>query len=74
MKQIHFQINNHDFSDYARAIWFDNLFWDCMIVVCVQFSFNVSNGEFDDMFKLANDVVDEIDINMLRNEILSGFE
>ena len=45
-----------------------------MIVVCVQFSLNVSDDEFDDVFKLANDVVDEIDINMLRNAILSSFE
>ena len=74
MKQIYSQINNHDFSDCARAIWFDNLFWNRMIVVCVQFSFNVLNDEFDDVFKLVNNVVDEIDINILCNVILSGFE
>ena len=45
-----------------------------MIVVCVQFSLNVSNDEFNDVFKLANDVVDKIDINILRNAILSDFE
>ena len=37
-----------------------------MIVICVQFSLNVSDGEFDDVFKLANNVVDKIGINMLR--------
>ena len=45
-----------------------------MIVVCVQFPFNVSDDEFDDVFKFANDVVDEAGINMLRNAIFSDFE
>ena len=33
-----------------------------MTAVCVQFPFNVPDGEFDDVFKLANDAVGEADI------------
>ena len=45
-----------------------------MIVVCVQFSFNISIDEFNNVFKFANDVINEININILRNAILLSFE
>ena len=45
-----------------------------MILIHIQFSFNVLNSAFSDVFKLINDVVNEIDIDMLSNAIFSGFE
>ena len=45
-----------------------------MIAVYIQFPLNVPDDGFDDVLKLANDVVDEAGIDMLRNAILSGFE
>ena len=45
-----------------------------MILIRIQLSFNVLNSVFNDVFKLINDAVNEIDIDMLNNAIFSGFE